>query len=166
MNSDNKKNCKAQNEAVDKAQADLDTAKAAVAEATKQQADEEKQHADAEAGFIMFVVSSAALGLVSKCRIPTAAVAQRGLFRILLGDPVLVSDVGNKAQGGSVATNTWYFGSTNLAAPNVDTHLGDEYGVANGSDGVVNNYTSNAKWTTTTDMDNIRGDSAATGLTY
>jgi hypothetical protein len=32
----------------------------------------------------MFVVSSAALGLVSKCRIPTAAVAQRGLFRILL----------------------------------------------------------------------------------
>ncbi len=37
--------------------------------------------AAAEAGFITFVISSAEL--VSKCRIPTAAVAQRGLFRIL-----------------------------------------------------------------------------------
>ena len=60
-------------------------AKAALAAATKQERDEEKKHADAEAGFIMFVVSSAASGLVSKCRIPTAAVAQRGLFRILIG---------------------------------------------------------------------------------
>ena len=77
-----KDDCKA---ARDKAQADLDVAAAALAEVTKQEQDEEKKHADAEAGFITFVVSSAALGLVSKCRIPTAAVAQLGLFRILLG---------------------------------------------------------------------------------
>ncbi len=85
MSCDNKKNRKAQNEDVNKAKAALDKATTALAEATKQEADAKKKHVDAEAGFIMFVVSSAALGLVSKCRIPTAAVAQRGLFRILLG---------------------------------------------------------------------------------
>ncbi len=67
------------------AKAKLDEVTTALAEATKQEQDAKKKHADAEAGFIMFVVSSAALGLVSKCRIPTAAVAQLGLFRILLG---------------------------------------------------------------------------------
>ena len=77
--------CDKKNRAVKLAQAKLDEVTAALAEATKQEQDEEKKRADAEAGFIMFVVSSAALGLVSKCRIPTAAVAQRGLFRILLG---------------------------------------------------------------------------------
>ena len=46
----------------------------------------------------MFIVSSAASGLVSKCRIPTAAVAQYGLFRILLGDTVSVSNVSDKDQ--------------------------------------------------------------------
>ena len=75
---------------VNKVRAKLDEATAALAEATKQEKDEEKKQADAEAGFIMFVVSSASLGLVSKCRIPTAAVAQRGLFRILLGSGVIV----------------------------------------------------------------------------
>jgi hypothetical protein len=94
MNSANKKNCKAQNEDVSKAKANLDAAAAALAEVTKQEADKEKQQADAEAGFIMFIVSSEALGLVSRCRIPTAAVAQLGLFRILLGtDGSGVTDV-------------------------------------------------------------------------
>ncbi len=86
MSCDNNKNRKAQNEDdVNKAKASLDEANAALAEVTKQEADEEKKHADTDAGIIMFVISSAALGLVSKCRIPTVAVAQRGLFRILLG---------------------------------------------------------------------------------
>ncbi len=72
-----------------------------LAEVTKQEQDENKKHADAEAGFITFVVSSlsAALGLVSRCRIPVAAVAQRGLFRILLGSgisPTVVSNVQQK----------------------------------------------------------------------
>ena len=97
MSCDNNKNRKAQNkDAVNKAKASLDEATAALAEATKQEKDTEKKHADAEAGFIMFIVSSAASGLVSKCRIPTAAVAQYGLFRILLGDTVSVSNVSDK----------------------------------------------------------------------
>ena len=97
MSCDNNKNRKAQNkDVVDKAKASLDEATAALAEATKQEKDTEKKHADAEAGFIMFIVSSAASGLVSKCRIPTAAVAQYGLFRILLGDTVSVSNVSDK----------------------------------------------------------------------
>ena len=77
--------CDKKNRAVKLAQAKLDEVTAALAEATKQEQDEEKKQADAEAGFIMFIVSSAALGLVSKCRIPVVAVAQHGLFRILLG---------------------------------------------------------------------------------
>jgi hypothetical protein len=94
MSCDNKKNRKAQNEDVNKAKAALANAEAAVADAEKQEQDEKKKHADAEAGFITFVVSSAALGLVSRCRIPTAAVAQLGLFRILLGtDGSGVTDV-------------------------------------------------------------------------
>ena len=55
-------------------------ARAALENTKTQEADTEKQRAAAEAGFITFVVSSGT-GLVSKCRIPTAAVAQRGLFR-------------------------------------------------------------------------------------
>ena len=94
MSCDNNKNRKAQNkDAVNKAKASLDEATSALAEATKQEKDTEKKHADAEAGFIMFIVSSAASGIVSKCRIPTAAVAQRGLFRLLLGSDVSTSDV-------------------------------------------------------------------------
>ena len=89
FNGDNKKNHKAQKEAkLNDARASLANAEAAVAAATKQEQDEKKKHADAEAGFIMFVVSSAAFGLVSKCRIPTAAVAQRGLLRIPVGSGV------------------------------------------------------------------------------
>ena len=61
--------CDKKNRAVKLAQAKLDEVTAALAEATKQEQDEEKKQADAEAGFIMFVVSSEALGLVSKCRI-------------------------------------------------------------------------------------------------
>ncbi len=67
-----------------------DELKAAFEDAKKQEADAKKKHADAEAGFITFVVSSA--GLVSKCRIPTAA-AQRGLFRILLESGASVTDM-------------------------------------------------------------------------
>jgi hypothetical protein len=83
-----RKNHKKEVEKLQQAQADLDAAAAALDEANKQEADAKKQQTDAEAGFIMFVVSSEALGLVSRCRIPTAAVAQRGLFRILLGSAV------------------------------------------------------------------------------
>ncbi len=43
-----------------------------------------------------FFVSSEALGLVSRCRIPTVAVAQLGLFRILLGSSVSVENVQSK----------------------------------------------------------------------
>ena len=64
------------------------------AAATKEKADAdaalvvaEKKRVDAEAGFITLVISGAG-GLVSKCRIPIAAVAQRGLFRILIGSEV------------------------------------------------------------------------------
>ncbi len=70
------------------AQKQEDDANAALDEA-------KKQRVAADAGFITFIVSSA--GLVSKCRIPVAAVAQRGLFRILLGSPVhsggIITDV-------------------------------------------------------------------------
>ena len=59
MSCDNNKNRKAQNkDAVNKAKASLDEATSALAEATKQEKDTEKKHADAEAGFIMFIVSS------------------------------------------------------------------------------------------------------------
>jgi hypothetical protein len=82
-----KKNRNAQNK---------DVVNKSLAEATKQENDTEKKHADAEAGFIMCAVSSAASGLVSRCRIPTAAVAQRGLFRILLGSSQQVTDSTSK----------------------------------------------------------------------
>ena len=51
--------CDKKNRAVKLAQDKLDEVTAALAEATKQEQDEKKKHADAEAGFIMFVVSSA-----------------------------------------------------------------------------------------------------------
>ena len=51
--------------------------------AEKQKADAEKKRADA----VLFETSGAE-GLVCRCHIPTAVVAQRGLFRILLGDTV------------------------------------------------------------------------------
>ena len=98
MSCDSNKNRKAQNkDAVNTAKASLDEATAALAEATKQEKDTEKKHVDAEAGFIMFIVSSAASGLVSRCRIPTAAVAQRGLFRILLGSSGVTDTVAKAA---------------------------------------------------------------------
>ncbi len=55
---------------------------------------------------VLFEITGAT-GLVCRCRIPTVAVAQRGLtmFRILLGSgDAVVRDVGNKEQGGSVTT--------------------------------------------------------------
>ena len=67
--------------AATKEKADAD---AALVVAEKQKAEAEKKRVDAEAGFITFVISGAG-GLVSKCRIPIAAVAQRGLFRIMFG---------------------------------------------------------------------------------
>jgi hypothetical protein len=81
-------------DAYDEAKKQDDDAKAALDLATQQEADAEKQR---EAGSILFVVFGEKL--VSECRIPTAAVAQRGLFRILLGSsgvPEVVSDVINK----------------------------------------------------------------------
>ncbi len=82
------------NDAKMKAQAALEAAQAALvdlrnkeAEANAVLAAAEKKKADAEkkrANMVLFEISSAN-GLVSRCRIPTAAVAQLGLFRILLG---------------------------------------------------------------------------------
>ena len=68
-------------EQLTKEKADAD---AALVVAEKQKAEAEKKRVDAEAGFITLVISGAG-GLVSKCRIPIAAVAQRGLFRIMFG---------------------------------------------------------------------------------
>ncbi len=77
-------------------------ANAALDEANKQEADAKKKHA-AEAGFITFVVSNGT-GLVSKCRIPVDAVAQRGLFRILLGSSVRnVTDITQKKLSSGLA---------------------------------------------------------------
>ncbi len=67
-------------------------ANAAIAAAEKQKADAEKKRADV----VLFEITGAN-GLVSKCRIPTAVVAQRGLFRILLGSGISsVADVQQK----------------------------------------------------------------------
>jgi hypothetical protein len=79
---------------VNNAQTALDEAVAALAAATKQEKEEEKKHADAEAEFITVVISDT--GHMSKCHVPTAAVVQCGLFRILLGDTVSVSNVSDK----------------------------------------------------------------------
>jgi hypothetical protein len=67
-------------------------ASAALAAAEKQKADAEKKRADA----VLFEIAGAT-GLVCRCRIPTAAVAQRGLFHILLGSGV--TDVQQKDGG-------------------------------------------------------------------
>jgi hypothetical protein len=68
-------------------------ANAVLATAEKQKADAEKKRADA----VLFEISGAN-GLVCRCRIPTAAVAQRGLFRILLGTlGTQVSDVKSRS---------------------------------------------------------------------
>ena len=75
-------------DAYDEAKKQDDDAKAALDLATQQDADEEKKR---DAGFIPFEISGA--GLVSKCRIPTTAVAQLGLFRILLGSTEVTSIV-------------------------------------------------------------------------
>ncbi len=66
-------------------QADEKKAQDALDLAVKQNADNEKRVTNREAGFVTFVVSDA--GLISRCRIPVSAVAQHGLFRILLGYP-------------------------------------------------------------------------------
>jgi hypothetical protein len=128
MSCDNKKSRKAQNEDdVNKAKDNLDAAAAALAEVTKQEQDENKKHADTEAGFIMFVVSSEALGLVSKCRIPTAAVAQRGLFRILLGSGAAVS----KEQQKSLSPmGDWAMGSPVLPTGDLSGNYNDAKPIA------------------------------------
>ncbi len=81
---DEKKKAQAAVEAAQAALVDLQNkeaeANAALAAAEKQKADAEKRRADV----VLFEISGAT-GLVCRCHIPTAAVAQRGLFRILLG---------------------------------------------------------------------------------
>ncbi len=81
-----------------KAQAALEAAQAALVDLRNKEAEvnavlavAEKQKADAEkkrADVVLFEISGAN-GLVCRCHIPTAAVAQRGLFRILLGSPIV-----------------------------------------------------------------------------
>ena len=100
--------------AATKEKADAD---AALVVAEKQKAEAEKKRVDAEAGFITFVISGAG-GLVSRCRIPIATVAEHGLFRILLGSGPEISNMIDKAldpNGNDVAAllrdvntiNTW-----------------------------------------------------------
>ncbi len=82
-----KKMTKHCDEALKKAQAALEAAQALVDLQNKEAETAEKQKADAEkkrADMVLFEISGTT-GLVCRCRIPTAAVAQRGLFRILLG---------------------------------------------------------------------------------
>ena len=68
-----------------KKKADAD---AAIAAAEKQKADTEKKRAD-----VVLFEFPGANGHVARCRIPTAAVVHRGLFRLLLGSDVSTSDV-------------------------------------------------------------------------
>ena len=73
----------------------------------------------------MCAVSSAASGPVSRCRIPTAAVAQRGLFRILLGGHMVTDSINKDVVPFSLSRNSessgpydlltgTYYGSTEL----------------------------------------------------
>ncbi len=56
-----------------------------------------------------------------RCHIPTAVVAQRGLFRILLGDPVSVSNVSDKGAWVSGPSGTGDFeAAQRLASRNAD----------------------------------------------
>ena len=73
------------------AKAVLDKATSALAEVIKQDKEEEKKHADTEAEFIAVVISGT--GYMSKCHVPTAAVAQYGLYTILFGTAVVTEDV-------------------------------------------------------------------------
>jgi hypothetical protein len=100
-----------------KAQAALEAAQAALVDLRNKEAEAlaaaEKQKADAEkkrADMVLFEISSAN-GLVSRCRIPTAAVAQRGLFRILLGSgaPSTVLNVQQKSHW--APSGDWAMGS-------------------------------------------------------
>ncbi len=90
-------------DAYDEAKKQDDDAKAALDLATQQGADEEKKR---DAGFIPFEISGA--GLVCRCRIPTAAVAQLGVFRILLGgNNTIVSDAVAKIEPESRLLFSW-----------------------------------------------------------
>jgi hypothetical protein len=105
---DEKMKAQAAVEAAQAALVDLSNKEAkALAAAEKQKADAEKKRVDA----VLFEISDAN-GLVCKCRIPTAGVAQRGLFRILLGSsmaPSTVSNVQQKSQ--SAPMIDWMMGS-------------------------------------------------------
>jgi hypothetical protein len=104
--------------AATKEKADAD---AALVVAEKQKAEAEKKRVDAEAGFITLVISGAG-GLVSKCRIPIAAVAQLGLFRILCGVTV---------------TNITYNAPVDIPSylRNVPLYKGDYYPIPGGAGG-------------------------------
>ena len=77
-----------------KKKADAD---AAIAAAEKQTADEEKRRAD-----VVLFEFPGANGHVARCRIPTAAVAERGLFRILLGSSIQHSSILQMGNGNLV----------------------------------------------------------------
>ncbi len=90
---DEKKKAQAAVEATQAALVDLQNKEA---EANATFAAAEKQKADVEADAVLFEIAGAT-GLVCRCRIPTEAVAQRGLFRILLGvTPEVVTTVSDK----------------------------------------------------------------------
>ena len=61
------------------------------ADAKKRKAGEEKRHVN-----MVHIAISCPEGLVARCRIPTAAVIQLGLFRLLGGDKIDVSNVVDK----------------------------------------------------------------------
>jgi hypothetical protein len=108
------------NDAKMKAHAALEAAQAALVDLRNKEAEAnavlaavEKQKADAEkkrADMVLFEISGAT-GLVCRCHIPTAAVAQRGLFRILLGSgaPSTVSNVQQKSHW--APSGDWAMGS-------------------------------------------------------
>ncbi len=90
----------------------------------------------------MFVVSSEALGLVSRCCIPVAAVAQRGLFRILLGSGIspVLENIQQKGGLQSSSTclsdgNTCFDGSRGTTIDVNDIYRQDS------SSSMYNNYT-------------------------
>ncbi len=112
-------------------------ANAVLAAAEKQEADAEKKRANV----ILFEITGAN-GLVCRCRIPTAAVAKRGLFRILLGSgtsPVL-ENIQQKGGLQSSSTclsdgNTCFEGSIGTTIDVNDIYRPDS------SSSMYNNYT-------------------------
>ncbi len=117
-------------------------AQAALDLAEKQEADEEKKRAiataAAEAGFITFVSAE----LVSRCRIPVAAVAQRELLRILLGSGAPSTGSNVQQKGGLQSSRTCFSdGKTCFDGYRETTIDVDNTYIQDSSSSMYNNYT-------------------------